>query len=166
MHMCSVASNSLQPYGLQPATLLSSWDSPCKNTGVGRHAFLQGIFLTQGSNLSLLHLLYWQADSLPLSHQGKPHVLLACLPGKSLQSCPTLCNSRVCSLPGSCVHGIPQARTLEWVAVPSSRESSQPWDRTLVSLLQLLQQAGSLLLSQRGSPMCCLGTIKNDENSL
>ena len=55
MHMCSVASNSLQPYGLQPATLLSSWDSPCKNTGVGRHAFLQGIFSTQGLNLRLLN---------------------------------------------------------------------------------------------------------------
>ena len=44
-----------------------SMDSPGKNTGVGCHAFLQGIFLTQGSNLQLLH---WQADSLPLSHQG------------------------------------------------------------------------------------------------
>ena len=39
-----------------------------KNTGVGCHFLLQGIFLTQGSNLSLLHLLHWQVDSLPLSH--------------------------------------------------------------------------------------------------
>ena len=37
------------------------------------------------------------------------------------------------SLPGSCVHGILQARILEWVAMPSSRESSQPRDRNLVS---------------------------------
>ena len=40
-----------------------------KNTGVGCHSLLQGIFLTQGSNLCLLH---WQADSLPLSHLGSP----------------------------------------------------------------------------------------------
>ena len=46
-------------------------DSPGKNTGVGCHALLQGVFLTQGSNLGLLHcrqrrILYH------LSHQGKP----------------------------------------------------------------------------------------------
>ena len=32
------------------------WDSPGRNTGVGCHFFLQGVFLTQGSNLHLLHL--------------------------------------------------------------------------------------------------------------
>ena len=36
-----------------------------KNTGVGCHFLLQGIFPTQGSNLHLLGLLHWQADSLP-----------------------------------------------------------------------------------------------------
>ena len=44
---------------------------------------------------------------------------------KSLQSCPTLCDSMDCSLPGSSVRGILQARTLEWVAM-TSRESSDP----------------------------------------
>ena len=44
-------------------------DSPGKNTGVGYHFVLQGIFPTQGSNP---HLLYWHADSLPLSHLGSP----------------------------------------------------------------------------------------------
>ena len=48
--------------------LLCPWDSPGKNTGVGGHSLLQGIFPTQGSNPSLLHLLLWQADSLPLHH--------------------------------------------------------------------------------------------------
>ena len=43
----------------------------------------------------------------------------------SLQSCLTLCNPVDCSLPGSSVHGILQARILEWVAMPSSRGSSQ-----------------------------------------
>ena len=46
------------------------------------------------------------------------------------QLCPTLCDPMVCSLPGSSVHGILQGRILEWVPIPSSRESSQPRDRT------------------------------------
>ena len=40
------------------------------------------------------------------------------------QSCLTLCNPMNCSLPGSSVHGILQARILEWIAMPSSRGSS------------------------------------------
>ena len=62
MHACSVAlalSNSLQPYGLQPARLLCPWDSPAKNTAAGYHFLLQGIFLIWGSNPRLLH---WQED--------------------------------------------------------------------------------------------------------
>ena len=62
----------LQPHGLQHFGLLCPWDSPGKNTGVGCHFLLQGIFLTQGSNPRLLHLLHWQADSLPLVPPGKP----------------------------------------------------------------------------------------------
>ena len=49
------------------------------------------------------------------------------------QSSPTLCNPMDCSLPGSSVHGIFQARTLEWVAISFSRGSSRPRDRTQVS---------------------------------
>ena len=49
------------------------------------------------------------------------------------QSSPTLCNPMDCSLPGSSVHGIFQARVLEWVAISFSRGSSQPRDRTQVS---------------------------------
>ena len=49
------------------------------------------------------------------------------------QSCMTLCDPMDCSLPGSSVHEILQARTLEWVAMPFSRGSSQPRDRTYVS---------------------------------
>ena len=53
----------------------------------------------------------------------------------SLQSYPTLCDPKVCSPPGSSVHGSLWARILEWVAMPSSRESSQPRDRTRVSYI-------------------------------
>ena len=63
---CSVVSNSLWLCGLEPARLLCPWDSPGKNTGVGCHFLLQGIFPTQGSNPYLFCLLHWQMGSLPL----------------------------------------------------------------------------------------------------
>ena len=69
---CSVVSNSLWPHGLYPARLLCPQDFLGKNTGVGCHFLLQGIFPTQGSNLSLLRLLHWPADSLPLRRLGSP----------------------------------------------------------------------------------------------
>ena len=50
------------------------------------------------------------------------------------QSCPTLCDPVDCSPPGSSVHGILQARVLEWVAISFSRGSSQPRDQTHVLL--------------------------------
>ena len=49
------------------------------------------------------------------------------------QLCPTLCDPMDCSLPGSSVHGILQARILEWVAISFSRGSSQHRDQTRVS---------------------------------
>ena len=49
---CSAVSNSLRPHRLWPAKLLCPWDCPGKNSGVGCHALLQGIFLTQGLNSS------------------------------------------------------------------------------------------------------------------
>ena len=48
-------------------------DSPGKNTGVGCHFLLQGIFPSQGLKLHLLHLQHWQVDSLPLCHLGNPN---------------------------------------------------------------------------------------------
>ena len=64
-------SDSLRLHGLQPTRLLCLWDFPGRNTGVGFHFLLQGIFPTQESNPCLLH---WQVDSLPLSHLGSPGV--------------------------------------------------------------------------------------------
>ena len=62
---CQVVSDSFAtPW---TARILYPGDFPGKNTGVGSHFLLQGIFRTQGWNS---HLLNWQADSLPLSHQG------------------------------------------------------------------------------------------------
>ena len=57
---------------------------------------------------------------------------------KSLQLCPTLCNPMDCSQLDSSVHGILQARILEWVAMPSSRGSSQLRDQTCVSYVSCI----------------------------
>ena len=55
---------TLRPCGLKPVTFLCPWDSPGKNTGVGRHPLLEGMFLIQGSNSGLLSLLHWHLESL------------------------------------------------------------------------------------------------------
>ena len=53
----SVVSDSLQHHGLY-----SPWDSPGQNTGVGTLSLLQGIFLTQGSKLGLLHCIFFTSE--------------------------------------------------------------------------------------------------------
>ena len=67
----SVMSNSWRPHVLcvacQPPLL---WNSPGRNTGVGCHFLLQGIFQNWGWNPQFLCLLCWQVDSLQLSHLG------------------------------------------------------------------------------------------------
>ena len=83
-----------------------------RNTGVTCHFLLQGIFLTQGSN---------EEDSLPLSHLGNIYFIHSISNVKVTQSCLTLCDPMV-----YIVHGILQARILEWVAFPFSRGFSQP----------------------------------------
>ena len=60
----SVVSDSLRP--------LRPWNFPGKNTGVGCHFLLQGLFLTQGLSPRLLCLLRWQADSLRSELPGQP----------------------------------------------------------------------------------------------
>ena len=110
---CSVVSNSLQPHGLQPTKLICLWNSPSKNTGVGRHSLLQGIFPIWGLNPRLLHcrqILYC------LSHQGSPIAIEVLF----TQSCPTLCDPMDYSPPGSSTHGISQARILEGIAISFS----------------------------------------------
>ena len=71
VHSWSVMFDFLRSHGLQPARLLCPWNFPGKNTGVGRHFLLQGIFPTQGQNLRLLHLLHWQEGFLSLGPPGK-----------------------------------------------------------------------------------------------
>ena len=125
----------------------------------------------------------WQPTRLPCpwDSPGKNtgvgcHFLLQWMKVKSesevAQSCPTLCNPMDCSLPGSSVHGIFQARILERVAISFSRGTSRPRDWTLVS-----STAGSLLHCRQislaneppgkpqtplfGYEICLVGTKKN-----
>ena len=146
-------SNSSRPHVLQSTRLLHPWDFPSKSSGVGCHFLLQGIFPTQGLNPSLLHrkqMLYplskTTEKTIALTRQtfvGKVMSLLfnmltrfgiAFLPRSSVQfssvaqSCPALCDPMDCSPPGSTIHGILQARVLEWGAISFSRGSSQPRD--------------------------------------
>ena len=65
-----LVANSLWPHGLYPARLLCPWNSPSKNTGLSCHFLLLGISPIQGLSRHIKHLLYWQADSLPLCHLG------------------------------------------------------------------------------------------------
>ena len=58
------------PVDCSPSGSFCPWSFPGRNTGVGCHLLLQGMFLPQGSNLHLLHLRQWQVNSLPLSHLG------------------------------------------------------------------------------------------------
>ena len=70
-----------------------------------------------------------------IAHFEYSFLQCACVPAKLLQSCLTLCDSIDYSPAGSSVHGILQARILEWVAMPAFRGSSQPRDQTLVSYI-------------------------------
>ena len=75
-------------------------------------------------------------------------VLLRCSRGKAVgvfvcactvtQLCQTPCHPMACRLPFSSVHGILQARILEWVAIPFSRGSSQPRDQTYISFVSCI----------------------------
>ena len=76
------------------------------------------------------------SGSRPLKLTGK--IVCCCLITKSR---PTLCHPRDYSLAGSSVHGISQARVLEWVAISFSRQSSWPRDQTHVPCIGTLQRA-------------------------
>ena len=128
-------SDSVRPHRRQPTRLPCPWDSPGKNTGVGCHFLLQCMKVKSESQSEVV------SDSLrplglkptrllrPWDFPGKStgvgcHCLLQCMKVKSesevTQPCPTLSGLTDCSLLGSSVHGIFQARVLEWGAIAFS----------------------------------------------
>ena len=77
---------------------------------------------------------------------------LPCVCAKSLQSCPILSDPMDRSPPGSSVHGILQARILEWATVPSSRGPSQCRDQTHISYFSCIGRWVLYHLCHVGSP--------------
>ena len=104
----SVMSDSVRPHRWQSTRLPHAWDSPGKNTGVGCHFLLQCMKVKRAACINISFFFF----------NGGGLVAL----------CPTLGDPMDYSPPGSSVHGIFQARILEWVAMSFSRESSQPRD--------------------------------------
>ena len=84
-----------------------------------------------------------------------------CMQAKSLQSRPALCDSMDCSLPGSSVRGIFQARILEWVAISFSRESSSPRDQVTSSSHMFLPLAGGLFTTSATWIACSIHVIES-----
>ena len=111
---------------------------------------------------------WWQPTRLPRpwDSPGKNtgvgcHFLLQCMKVKSeiAQSCPTLCDLVDCSPPGSSVHGILQARILEWVAISFSRGSSQPRDWTQVSYIA--GRRFNLWATREATQAPCIGSVES-----
>ena len=76
------------------------------------------------------------------------------------QSCPTLCSPVDCSPPGSSVHGIFQARILEWVAISFSRGSSHPRDQNHLSCISCIGWWVPWQLSRQGIPNTSIKLLK------
>ena len=90
----------------------------------------------------------------------------ACVHAKLLQSCLNFCGPMIfcdCSLPGSSVCGILQARLLEWVVMPSSRESSWPRDQTCISYVSFISRQVLYHQSYLGNLLFCYIPIQKKE---
>ena len=124
---CSVVSDSMWPQGLQHIRLSYPTPSPgvCSNScPLSRWCHpTNPVVPHRGHEPSCASDGTW-------THSELCNSLCMC---EVAQSCPTLCDPVDCSLPGSSLHGILQARILEWVAMSFSRASSQPRGRTWVS---------------------------------
>ena len=99
----------------------------------------------------------WGNDKwkLPKLEKGNtyPGTKSTCMHASSLQSGPTLCDPMDYSPPVSSVHGILQARILEWVAMPSFRGSSQPRDQTCISYISCIDRQILYHQCHLGSPL-------------
>ena len=136
--LCHFSHVSLWCYGLYPARLLCTWVSPGKNTGMGCHAFLQGIFPTQRSNPCLLHLLNCRQVPYCLSHQGSPKIALLLL--LLLLLSPFSC-VRLCATPLTAAHEAPPSlgfsKQEHWSGLPfppaMHEREKWKWSRSVVS---------------------------------
>ena len=143
----SVTSDSLRPHRLLPTRLLRPWDFPGKNTGVGCHFLLQGIFPTQGLNPDLPHcrqILDY------LSHQGSP----ISIPLSSVQS---LSRVRLFATPRMAAHQASLSITSSWSSLRLTPiESVMPSSHLIVChpLLLLPPIPPSIRLFSNESTLC------------
>ena len=104
------------------------------------------------SVLCALQMLKSNSNKTSTSHFYQGYQFYTCVHAKSLQSCLTPCNPMDCSPPGSSVHGILQARILEWAATPSSGGSFWLQGSNLCLPRLLHWQMASSLLAPPGKP--------------
>ena len=123
------------------------WEDPLEK-GKATHSSILA-WRIPWTRLSDFHF-HFTSQKLCLASLIVPNMYCRAVRIKSLQSCPTLCSPMDCSPLSSFVHGIIQARTLECLAIPSSRGIFLTQGRN-PSLLHW--QAYSLLLSHLGSPI-------------
>ena len=153
----SVVSDSLQHCGLRSARLLCPWDCLSKNTGVGCHSLLQGIFMTQGSNLCLLYyreiLDHWvtqEAQDKNNCFEFNIYLMVESVWFNSVtQLCLTLCDPMDCSMPGLPVlHQLPGfiQTHVHWVS--DAIQPSHLLSPSLSSHLQSFPASGSFPVSQ------------------
>ena len=125
----SIGNESYVPWGWRWGGHLPSaqpvWDGWREGWGVSMQVPASSLLPLYGSAIPRSPSFHWHLCIQP-ADRGEVKVLVA-------QSCLTLCDPMDCSPPGSSLHGILQARILEWVAISSSRGSSRPRDRTWVS---------------------------------
>ena len=123
-------SKCLQPFSVLTQAFISS-DCHCSEKEGVHGKFSLWLFIQFLVSFLRAFLCY---------HANVPSFLLPCLNlyAKLLQSCPTLWESMDCSLSGSSVHRILQERILEWVAIFSSRWSSQPSNLASVSYVSCI----------------------------
>ena len=78
---------------------------------------------------------HWDCLQTTPQKAAEPPIQIICCYCLVTKCSPTLCDPMDCSPPGPPVHGISQARILEWVAISFSRGSSQPRDQTCISFI-------------------------------
>ena len=108
--------NSVRPHRQQPTKLPHPWDSPGKNTGVGCHFLLRCMKV-----------------------KSESEVAQSCLtPSDPIDCSPPPSDPIDCSPPGSSIHGIFQARVLEWAAIAFSKRQVRPPQNTKLLLIKTL----------------------------
>ena len=114
---------------------LRSWRDPTEGFRMKGKKIRVNLYPHLGMQISGTHLPFLNILWYTLSKWKFLSSPNGCVCAKSFQSSLTLYDTVDCSLPGSSVHGIPQARILKWVAMPSSRRSSWLKDQTHISYI-------------------------------